>query len=305
LLIGASGILTSFALLALMLIGLKLAGGRLGWGIQFQNPWFLGVMMLVMVIFTLSLLDILRLPIPAFASHVKGQGLLGDFASGFMATILATPCSAPLVGTAISFALAASAPQLFSVMLVMGLGLAAPWLVLAAFPRFIAALPKPGAWMKWVKPLLASGLVATIIWLGWLFAGATGITGQNTSLGAFQAADQQARWQQWQPRAIKDSLEAGQPVFVDVTADWCITCKVNKALVLNTEKIMHGFEVHKVVLLQADWTLPDPDIADYLASFGRFGIPFNILYYPDGRPPIIFDELLSSEKITQALDKLN
>ncbi len=305
LLIGASGILTSFALLALMLIGLKLAGGRLGWGIQFQNPWFLGVMILVMVIFTLSLLDILHLPIPAFASHVKGQGLLGDFASGFMATILATPCSAPLVGTAISFALAASAPQLFSVMLVMGLGLAAPWLVLAAFPRFIAALPKPGAWMKWVKPLLASGLVATIIWLGWLFAGATGITGQNTSLGAFQAADQQARWQQWQPRVIKDSLEAGQPVFVDVTADWCITCKVNKALVLNTEKIMYGFEVHKVVLLQADWTLPDPDIADYLASFGRFGIPFNILYYPDGRPPIIFDELLSSEKITQALDKLN
>jgi suppressor for copper-sensitivity B len=109
----------------------------------------------------------------------------------------------------------------------------------------------------------------------------------------------------WQPQAIKDSLEAGQPVFVDVTADWCITCKVNKALVLNTDKIMQNFDVHNVKLLQADWTLPDPDTVDYLASFGRFGIPFNILYYPDGRAPVIFDELLSSEKINEALDKLN
>ena len=309
LLAGAGGILISFALLALMLVGLKLAGGRLGWGVQFQNPWFLGVMIVVMAIFTFSLLDMVRLPVPAFASRIKGQGLLGDFASGFMATILATPCSAPLVGTAISFALGASAPQLFLVMLVMGLGLATPWLVLAVFPAFIASLPRPGAWMKWVKPVLASGLVATIIWLGWLFAGATGIpagfNGLNSTQLASLASNQAARWQVWQPQLIKDSLEAGQPVFVDVTADWCITCKVNKALVLNTDKIMQNFDVYNVKLLQADWTLPDPDIADYLASFGRFGIPFNILYYPDGRAPVIFDELLSSEKINGALDKLN
>ena len=309
LLAGAGGILTSFALLAFMLVGLKLAGGRLGWGIQYQNPWFLGVMIVVMAIFTFSLLDVVRLPVPTFASRIKGQGLLGDFASGFMATILATPCSAPLVGTAISFALAASAPQLFLVMLVMGIGLATPWLVLAVFPAFIASLPKPGAWMKWVKPILASGLVATLLWLGWLFAGAVGIplgfTGSNSTQTASLASNQEDRWQVWQPQLIKDSLEAGQPVFVDVTADWCITCKVNKALVLNTDKIMQNFDVHNVKLLQADWTLPDPDIADYLASFGRFGIPFNILYYPDGRAPVIFDELLSSEKINGALDKLN
>ena len=123
---GAAGILTSFALLGLVLVGLKLAGGRLGWGIQFQNPWFLGVMMLIMALFTLSLLDIVRFPIPAFAGRIGTHGLLGDFAAGFMATILATPCSAPLVGTAVSFALAASAPQLFLVMLVMGTGLPLP-----------------------------------------------------------------------------------------------------------------------------------------------------------------------------------
>jgi suppressor for copper-sensitivity B len=159
--------------------------------------------------------------------------------------------------------------------------------------------------MKWVKPVLASGLVATIIWLGWLFAGAVGIPSVIIGPNSTQTASQAARWQVWQPQAIKDSLEAGQPVFVDVTADWCITCKVNKALVLNTVKMMQSFHVHNVRLLQADWTLPDPDIADYLASFGRFGIPFNILYYPDGRAPVIFDELLSSEKINGALDNLN
>ena len=313
LLAGSAGILTSFALLALALIGLKLAGGRLGWGIQFQNPWFLGIMMGVMTLFTLSLLDIIRLPIPAFAGRIRGRGLLGDFASGFMATILATPCSAPLVGTAVSFALAASAGQLFVVMLVMGAGLAVPWLMLAAFPGFIAAMPTPGRWMKWVKPILASGLVATIIWLGWLLAGATGLgaqntlqnSGQNSAQNSGQNNSQQAVWQQWKIQAIADNLDAGRPVFVDVTADWCITCKVNKALTLNTKKIKAAFEAKDVVLLQADWTLPDPEIADYLASFGRFGIPFNILYFPDGQAPIIFDELLSAEKIVMALDKIN
>ena len=309
LLVGSVGILTSFALLALALIGLKLAGGRLGWGVQFQNPWFLGIMMGVMTLFTLSLLDIIRLPIPAFAGQIRGRGLLGDFASGFMATILATPCSAPLVGTAVSFALAASAGQLFVVMLVMGAGLAVPWLMLAAFPGFIAAMPTPGRWMKWVKPILASGLVATIIWLGWLLVGAAGLGAQNTLQNSAQNSgqnnSQQAVWQRWKIQAIADNLDAGRPVFVDVTADWCITCKVNKALTLNTKKIKAAFEAKDVVLLQADWTLPDPEIADYLASFGRFGIPFNILYFPDGQAPIIFDELLSAEKIVMALDKIN
>ena len=306
LLAGSAGILTSFALLALALIGLKLAGGRLGWGIQFQNPWFLGVMMGVMTLFTLSLLDIIRVPIPAFAGQIKGRGLLGDFASGFMATILATPCSAPLVGTAVSFALAASAPQLFIVMLIMGVGLAVPWLLLAAFPGFIVAMPTPGRWMRWVKPILASGLVATIIWLGWLLAGATGLGIQNKSAqNGLADGVQQAVWQQWRVEAIAETLAAGQPVFVDVTADWCITCKVNKALTLNTSQVKSAFEAKDVVLLQADWTLPDPEIADYLASFGRFGIPFNILYFPDGQAPIIFDELLSAEKIITALDKVN
>ena len=299
---GAAGILTSFALLGLVLVGLKLAGGRLGWGVQFQNPWFLGVMMLIMALFTLSLLDIVRFPIPAFAGRIGAHGLLGDFAAGFMATILATPCSAPLVGTAVSFALAASAPQLFLVMLVMGTGLALPWLILAAFPHWIAAMPAPGAWMKWVKPLLASGLVATILWLGWLLAGASGILASDNKIAGGNGTP---AWQPWQLHAIETHLAKGQPVFVDVTADWCITCKVNKALVLNSEDIRAAFEVKNSVMLQADWTLPDSEIADYLASFGRFGIPFNILYYPDGRPPVIFDELLTKEKIVSALDKLN
>lgn len=299
---GAAGILTSFALLGLVLVGLKLAGGRLGWGVQFQNPWFLGVMMLIMALFTLSLLDIVRFPIPAFAGRIGAHGLLGDFAAGFMATILATPCSAPLVGTAVSFALAASAPQLFLVMLVMGTGLALPWLILAAFPHWIAAMPAPGAWMKWVKPLLASGLVATILWLGWLLAGASGILASDNKIAGGNGTP---AWQPWQLHAIETHLAKGQPVFVDVTADWCITCKVNKALVLNSGDIRAAFKAKNTVMLQADWTLPDSEIADYLASFGRFGIPFNILYYPDGRPPVIFDELLTKEKIVSALDKLN
>ena len=128
---------------------------------------------------------------------------------------------------------------------------------------------------------------------------------KNSAKNSGQNNSQQAVWQRWKIQAIADNLDAGRPVFVDVTADWCITCKVNKALTLNTKKIKAAFEAKDVVLLQADWTLPDPEIADYLASLGRFGIPFNILYFPDGQAPIIFDELLSAEKIVTALDKIN
>ena len=163
-------------------------------------------------------------------------------------------------------------------------------------------MPAPGAWMKWVKPLLASGLVATILWLCWLLAGASGILASDNKIAGGNGTP---AWQPWQLHAIETHLANGQPVFVDVTADWCITCKVNKALVLNSEDIRAAFEVKNSVMLQADWTLPDSEIADYLASFGRFGIPFNILYYPDGQPPVIFDELLTKEKIVSALDKLN
>jgi len=346
LLAGAAGIITSFAGLGGVLAVFKAGGAQLGWGVQFQNHWFLAALIIVMAVFMLSLLDRVTVRVPALAGQGRSSGLAGDFASGALATILATPCSAPLVGTAISFGFAAPPAQLFAVMLAMGTGLAAPWLLLAVFPHLIRFLPAPGRWLGWVKPVLAAGLGGTVIWLGWLFAGAAGLTalavlsislavfaglicfaparqawaGASTVLVAgliavgFVVQTPQIQpgsrtdnglWQQWSPARIDSALADGQAVFVDVTADWCITCQVNKRLVLGRDDIVAGFDRADVLRLQADWTLPDQAIADYLAGFNRFGIPFNILYLPNGQGRVIFGELLSAEKILTALDKIN
>lgn len=345
LLVGALGIITGFGLLGGMLVLLKIFGIQLGWGIQFQNPYFLAVMSFLMMLFTLTLLDVITLPIPKIAAGGKHKGLLGDFSSGFMATILATPCSAPLIGTAISFALAAPVGQLMLVMICMGLGLALPWLLLALFPSLILALPKPGPWLARVKPVLAIGLLLTLIWILWLFLSRSGIVASLflivsllvtggllarplgrgglvglislIAFGVFVPASfsiglgdkfipketvSLASWQKWSPARLAEARENNRIIFVDITADWCISCQFNKQFVLNNSAIIEAFEDYDILQLQGDWSSPDQQIADYLLEFGRFGIPFNALYFPGREEPVIFSELLSVGEIINALE---
>lgn len=352
LLTGAAGILCSFAVLTAGLVALKVAGARLGWGIQFQNLYFLTAMVLLMGLFTLVLLDRLSLPTPQFTGDQATGHLSSDFMSGFLATLLATPCSAPLVGTAVSFALSGSLFDLSLILMMMGVGLAVPWLVLALFPRLVLMMPKPGPWLSYVRPVLAAGLVLTILWLLWLISvvstallaavlltalvlmAAVAVFAQgrfawpvltgvmvaamlsSAWLGvpnlplATDTAGQGAAgtsagtlWQPWSTAKLAELRRQNRPVFVDVTADWCVTCKVNKQVVLDRASVQQAFAAGDVVLLRADWTRPDDAIADYLLSYGRFGIPFNILYLPGQTEPVIFSELLSAEKILSVLEK--
>ena len=344
LLTGAAGILTSFFVLTAGLVLLKLAGARIGWGIQFQNLYFLTAMVLLMGLFTLVLLDKLTLPTPQLATGRTTSHLSSDFMSGFLATLLATPCSAPLVGTAVSFALSGTLVELSLIVMMMGLGLAVPWLALALFPRLVLLMPKPGPWLSHVRPVLAAGLVLTMVWLLWLIsvvssallaalllAGLVLIWGivsfapgrfvwpslagimvaafvssawLNTPDLRIDEASTAQLWQPWSETRLAELRRQQRPVFVDVTADWCVTCKVNKQVVLDRVSVQQAFQAADVVLLQADWTRPDDAIADYLLKHGRFGIPFNILYLPDQPEPVIFSELLSTEKILSALEKL-
>ena len=346
LLTGAAGILSSFALLSIGLVLLKLTGARVGWGIQFQNLYFLTAMVLILGIFTLVLTDKISLPTPQVSTGLQGGLISSDFLSGFLATLLATPCSAPLVGTAVSFALSADQAVLVLILMTMGVGLALPWLILAIKPQLVLMLPKPGAWLAYVRPVLASGLVLTILWLLWLIFSTSsallsggvaaglvvvwliavfwpallvwptflGIAAISMSLvgwlgGASVPADRQnslsaehGSWQPFSPQLLADLRRQQQAVFVDVTADWCVTCQVNKQLVLEREPVLQAFAKANVVLLRADWTRPDDRIADYLLTYDRFGIPFNSLYVPGSAKPVIFSEILSTEKIIDALE---
>ena len=306
---GAAGILSSFVILAAGLMLVRMAGGTVGWGIQFQNPLFLGVMIAMLGIFALSLVDFITLPIPAFAQRLTGQAgaagsqslsLRGDFMAGMLATILATPCSAPFVGTAVAAALSGSVAGMFGIFLAMGFGLAAPWLLVAGFPSLVGFLPRPGGWMVWMKRIMAALLLGTMIWLGTVLAA---VLSPPQSDEATSAGD----WQQWSAAEMVRLTAEDQVVLIDVTADWCVTCKANKTLVLDRDPVASllasaqaSGDLH---LLQADWTRPDPAIAALLAEYGRFGIPFNMIVAPRLETPIILPELLTSSIVIEALEK--
>ena len=184
--VGAAGIFASFGVGAVGLAVMRFAGSQIGWGIQFQNPIFLTIMMFVLGLFTLNLLDRFFLPVPSFligatcvqprdpsgpsraAVLASGKLLAGDFTAGMLATLLATPCSAPFVGSAVTLALSGDTMELFGIFMAMGAGLAAPWVIVALFPDLVRFLPKPGPWMVWLKRGLAGLLMATMVWIGWL-----------------------------------------------------------------------------------------------------------------------------------------
>ncbi len=263
----AAGVITSFMLLGAGLLALRQAGVAIGWGIQFQNPIFLGFAASAIALFGLVMLDVINLPVPQFIQNLgrgmgqgqKGPSYAGDFLSGALATLLATPCSAPFVGTAIAFALTATPHQMMVIFLAMGIGLAMPWLVIAAAPRLAVLLPKPGAWFKTLKQILAAGLFLTSAWLISILV--------TVTVGASSTED---GWRQWQPQLAEELAQDGQVVFVDVTADWCA---------------------------------PNDEITSYLASFDRYGIPFNIVYGPSQPDGIILPELLTREVVFDALNK--
>ena len=303
---GAAGIVTSFLLLAGGLAALRLAGGTVGWGIQFQNPLFLGLMIAMLGLFALSLIDRVTIPVPRFAQSLAGltggpndASYRGDFFAGMLATILATPCSAPFVGTAVAVALSGGMVDLFGIFLALGLGLAAPWLLVAARPSLVSVLPRPGPWMARLKQVLALLLVGTMVWLGSVLAS---LVQDPQAAGS----DDGAIWSVWSRQAMDDGLAAGTAVFVDVTADWCVTCKANKALVLEREPVRTALrdavDDGRLLLLRADWTRPDEEIAALLAGHGRYGIPFNMVLTPDGGADVILGEILTASSVMSALE---
>ena len=234
----AAGILFSFLGLALAAILAKQAGHAVGWGIQFQEPVFVAFLMGVVILFALNLWGLFEIPLPAVISRLgsvgsEDEGLGSYFISGLFATLLATPCSAPFLGTAMGFALAQEPIIIIAIFLAVGTGMAFPYLALAVFPGTLRWLPRPGPWMLRVRWVLGSLLMATALWLGSVLLSELRPTSQHTS----QLMGETLNWIPFNEAAIQGRLDKGESVFVDVTADWCFTCKVNERLVLNSSGV--------------------------------------------------------------------
>lgn len=344
----AAGILFSFWLLAGFLWALKATGQAVGWGIQFHNTAFIVFMVAVTWLFALNLLGVWTLRLPgAMNQWLANRGdhsHRGHFVQGMFATLLATPCSAPFLGTAVAFALGADTLQLLVIFTALGLGMALPWLTVAAMPRLATYLPKPGRWMSIMQVVFGIMLLLTSAWLLSLLVRLWGgsivavtatllvsitlvLIGRrygakvlavtlSTGIPVITAAvllttvgsgrfslPESHPWQPFEQAAITEQVNAGHVVFVDVTADWCITCKANEMGVLLQQPVYDALHAEDIVLQRADWTTPNSTITDYLQSHGRAGVPFNVVYGPGAPEGLRLPVLLRERDVMAALQR--
>ena len=356
----SGGIIASFVVLAVLVRLLKGAGEQIGWGFQFQYPGFVAIMAALIFALGLSLFGVYHIALPGNSTGYRGgESLSSSFLNGVLATVLATPCTAPFLGTALGFAFATSALVMVAVFFSIGLGMALPYIVLALRPGWMRFLPQPGLWMERFKQGMGFLLMGTVLWLLWVLGKQVGSEGVVWT-GAFLLGIALACWiiGQWvrledstrrrrtvyslafaivvafyglfmhpvlvraqplpdmtpnyrgyswipfTPEAVEERVRAGQTVFIDFTAEWCWTCKVNERVVLSQQALRDRFSDDDVAMVKADWTHRNPQITQMLEAFGRSGVPLYVLF-PGGHldAPIVLPELISEEIVLDALSR--
>lgn len=340
------GILSTFSVLAILVVLLKNSSESIGWGFHLQSSTFVAIMTIIVFVFALNFFDLYQFKIPGgkfLSRYSLEKDLFGNFFSGFLATILSTPCSAPFLGTALTFAFTRGSLEIFLILLSVGSGMAAPFMITAFFPSLIKILPHPGKWMNDIKKILGICLILTSIWLLDVFSTLTDssfavpqiqfiltmtfflfymhrtITNKKRYLlivlvplfltgghllysESLKKTPPALLWKKWSVQAMEEAKEKKRPLFINFTADWCFTCKVNKKLFLDTDKFKNIVEETDLQLLKADWTRRDPPIEKWLRLHGKVGIPAYFLQTKDGRL-ISLGEMISTEKILKILKK--
>lgn len=344
-----AGVVVSFWVMAGVLIALRAGGEKLGWGFQLQSPAFTAALALLLFGMALNLVGVFE-----FSSALSGVGsdlatkggLLGSFFTGVLATVVATPCTAPFMGTALGFALAQPPASALAVFTALAVGLALPYVLLSFTPAMARFLPRPGRWMETVKQFMAFPLIGTVIWLAWVVGlqgglvvltkllvallllsiagwsfnrfhgvpsriasgvvlGAAvfiGVVGARATAGPGDAL----KWEPYSHARVAELRDAGKPVFVDFTAAWCVTCKVNETVALAAPEVAGKMRERGVTPLKGDWTNSDAEITQALAELGRTGVPLYVLYSgKKGDGPVILPQLLTTQTVIEALNKLN
>ncbi len=343
----ALGIIFSFLSIAAITAFLKFSGNEFNYGFQFQEPIFIITMVLIMVLFTSNLLGEFEIQLPnkianklyKFENKNETNNILRSFFSGVLATLLATPCSAPFVGTSITFALSRSYQEIMLVFFCMGVGMSIPFLLFTIFPILANLLPKPGAWMNGLRKFLAILLILTVIWLIFIISNQIGKTAAfilfgmlvlfkfslSQKKGFFKsfmiimcislsyvlptnyhriAQEEKAQndkiWHEFEEEKISKLVEEGKIVVIDVTSEWCINCKINKFLVLDREFTRDYLKSNEVYPMRADITNPNSEVNRFMQSHGRYAIPFNVIYGPGAPSGILLPEFLTSSEFVKA-----
>jgi thiol:disulfide interchange protein len=398
------GILLAFMTLFLVLTVLKSAGHSVGWGFQLQSPYIIIFLIMVFTVLSLNLLGVFEFK--GFdaenSSTMDHSKAYTSFLNGILTTLVATPCTAPFMGTALAVALSQSYLESFSIFTGLSFGLALPFLVLCLYPNGLRFLPKPGLWMKTFKEFLAFPMIGAIVWLLWILESMkpTGIISvlimlfsvvltlwiygkiQYTSnkiitlkiiplicffslflhcnksflwtglfygllaviclmylfvfinsirknklfpllkllfesllafalsisylpiLHTFDTTQETIQAIPYSKDLEEKTLSEGRPVFINYTARWCITCQMNKLNVLSSVTIKDAFSKNNILYMEADWTNHSPEISKSLKEYNRESIPFYVLKIPGQKKPIVLPELLTTNSVLEAFDKL-
>jgi thiol:disulfide interchange protein DsbD len=346
-----AGVLATFSLVAFVLLAVRQAGASVGWGFQFQSPAFVAIMAWVLFGVGLNLSGVFVFSGPTGAGQrlAARRGLLGSFATGLLAVLVATPCTAPFMTVAVAAGLAGAPPVTLAVFAAMGLGLAAPYVLLASVPAVTRALPRPGRWMEVLKQALAFPMYGACAWLVWVESQVSGPSGvlavaaglvllgfaawvlglarsgfgrrigrvvaagaALAALGVLSAlaavtpapaAADAAGTEPFSDARLATARAEGKPVFVNITAAWCVTCLVNERVALDSPSVQRAFADHGVIYLKGDWTRQDPGIARFLHEHGREGVPLYLLFpAPGAGEPVTLPQLLTPGIVLAALE---
>ena len=338
------GIVLSFMSIAALLMMLRRGGEAIGWGFQLQSPVFVGLLVYLFVLMGLSFSGLLSMGTKLMSlgqSTTEGNGLTASFMTGLLATLVASPCTAPFMGTALGFALAQPAWLAMSVFIALGLGMALPLLLLSWWPGMAERMPRPGVWMERFKEFLAFPLYLTAVWLLWVLGRQTDSDTVTALIGGivlilfalwllkahkntltivialiFATLALIVPWQThlndddatnpWEPYStakLERLRDSGKPVFINLTADWCITCLANEKLALSSAQFLEVLQEKKITYLKGDWTNYNPEITALLNLHHRSGVPL-YLFYPRGPSnPLILPQFLTENILLEAISQ--
>jgi thiol:disulfide interchange protein len=343
------GVLVSFAALGLGILALRSAGHALGWGTQLQQPLVVGVLALVMLAVGLSMSGVVQFgaSLGNTGAHLAARsGPAGDFFTGVLAVVVASPCTAPFMGSALAYAFAAPMLAALLVFLALGIGLALPFLLIGFVPALARLLPRPGRWMETLKQVLAFPMYLTAVWLVWVLAEQRGADAVGLVLVAMVLLAMTLWWFErsrsrgaisrvlvallalatlvpmyllahvpapsrvaasedgvvaYSPEKLAELRAAGTPVFVDMTADWCVTCKANEHTVLDTQAFRDLLQRTGAIYMKGDWTDVNPTISAFLQQYHSPGVPLYVVFPKHGGPGMQLSTVLTSSMVEQAL----
>lgn len=359
-LVYTAGVMMSFVAVAAIMLALRASGEAIGWGFQLQNPWFIGALTYLFLVMSLSLAGFIELGSGLMGvgqNLASKDGYSGSFFTGVLAVVVASPCTAPFMGSALGYAITQPAYVALSVFASLGFGMALPFLMISLIPALAALMPKPGAWMDTMKRFLAFPLLATSIWLLWVAGKQTSANGMaiilfgclaltlalwlwqepvkkstmrkiNQGMAIVLAAlsvyllqspwlqpssamantnsiaqnTNNKEWQAFTTERLTKLRQEGQAVFLNVTADWCITCLANEKATLSQNEVKQALKENDVVYMKGDWTNYDPAITQLLSHYQRSGIPLYIFYPANGEPEVILPQILNVDMVVDALN---